>query len=233
MGEDVLKQIESALRSMADGPYREFSAKLIPTVDAGRIIGVRMPQLRRYARELARDDAASERFLAELPHHYYEEYNLHAELVTRRVRDIDRLIEELERLLPYVDNWATCDLISPKLFARYPSQAEEAIKRWLKSDRTYTVRFGVVSLLAFFLDGHFRTEHIGWVCSLRSDEYYVRMAVAWYVSVALVKQWDTAIEVLRRGDLEREVHNKAIQKAVESFRISDERKTLLRSLRRR
>lgn len=233
MAENVIERVERELRAMADEPYRLFQARLIPTLDAERILGVRTPQLRRYARDVARDDAMSEQFLAELPHRYYEEYNLHAELVTRRVKDIDRLIVELDRLLPYVDNWATCDLISPKLFARYPSQAEAAIKRWLKSGSTYTVRFAVVSLLGFFLDEHFRTEHIGWVCGLRSDEYYVRMAVAWYVSVALVKQWDTAIGVLRRGDLPREVHNKSIQKAVESFRISDERKSLLRSLRRR
>lgn len=233
MAENVVERVERELRAMSDEPYRLFQARLIPTLDAERILGVRTPQLRQYARDVARDDAMSEQFLAELPHRYYEEYNLHAELVTRRVKDIDRLIVELDRLLPYVDNWATCDLISPKLFARYPSQAEAAIKRWLKSGSTYTVRFGVVSLLGFFLDEHFRTEHIGWVCGLRSDEYYVRMAVAWYVSVALVKQWDTAIGVLRRGDLHREVHNKSIQKAVESFRISDERKALLRSLRRR
>lgn len=233
MAESVIERIERELRAMADEPYRLFQARLIPTLDAERILGVRTPLLRRYARDVARDDAMSELFLARLPHRYYEEYNLHAELVTRRVKDIDRLICELDRLLPYVDNWATCDMISPKLFARYPEQAEAAIKRWLGSDSTYTVRFAVMSLLGFFLDERFRAEHIGWVCGLRSDEYYVRMAVAWYVSVALVKQWDTAVEVLRRGDLPREVHNKSIQKAVESFRISDERKALLRSMRRR
>lgn len=233
MTENVIERIERELRSMADEPYRAFHARLIPTVAPGRIIGVRTPQLRRYARELSRDDAMSERFLAELPHRYYEEYNLHGELVTRRTKEIGRLIAELDRLLPYVDNWATCDMISPKLFARYPVQAEVAIVRWLRSGHTYTVRFAVVSLLGFFLDEHFRAEHLDWICGLKSDEYYVRMAVAWYISVALVKQWDAAIGVLRRGCLDREVHNKAIQKAVESCRISDERKDLLRSLRRR
>lgn len=233
MEENVIERIGCDLRSMADEGYRAFQSKLLPTVAAERIIGVRTPQLRRYARELSRDDAMSERFLAELPHRYYEEYNLHGELVTRRTKEIGRLIAELDRLLPYVDNWATCDMISPKLFARHPAQAEEAIARWLRSEHTYTVRFAVVSLLEFFLDERFRAEHLDWVCGLRSGEYYVRMAVAWYLSVALVKQWDAAIGVLRCGCLDREVHNKAIQKAVESCRISDERKDLLRSLRRR
>ena len=232
MEENVIGRIERDLHSMADEGYRAFQANLIPTIAADRIIGVRTPQLRRYARELSRDDAASERFLAELPHRYYEEYNLHGELLARRTKDIGRLIAELDRLLPYVDNWATCDMISPRLFARHPAQAGEAIVRWLRSDHTYTVRFAVVALLGFFLDDRFRAEHLDWVCSLRSDEYYVRMAVAWYVSVALVKQWDAAIGVLRRGSLDPWVHNKAIQKAVESFRISDDRKALLRSLRR-
>ena len=214
MGDVILERIERDLRAMADEPYRAFQARLIPTIAADRILGVRTPQLRRYARDLARDDEAAEHFLTVLPHRYYEEYNIHGELITRRRKDIGLLIAELDRLLPYVDNWATCDMISPKLFARYPAQAEAAIVRWLHSDHTYTVRFGVVSLLEFFLDERFRAEHLDWVC-------------------ALVKQWDMAIGVLNSGRLERDVHNKAIQKAVESFRISDERKALLRSLRRR
>lgn len=233
MGDVILERIERDLRTMADEPYRAFQARLIPTIAADRILGVRTPQLRRYARDLARDDEAAEHFLMVLPHRYYEEYNIHGELITRRRKNIDSLIAELDRLLPYVDNWATCDMISPKLFARYPAQAEAAIVRWLHSDHTYTVRFGVVSLLEFFLDERFRAEHLDWVCGVHNDDYYVRMAVAWYVSVALVKQWDMAIGVLNSGRLERDVHNKAIQKAVESFRISDERKALLRSLRRR
>ena len=178
-------------------------------------------------------DELSSRFLAELPHRYYEEDNLHGALLCLRIKDIDRLLAELDRFLPHVDNWATCDLLSPKLFARHPDAAERKIMEWLDSDHTYTVRFGVVSLLGFYLDDRFRPEHIDRLCALKAGEYYIDMAVAWYFSFALVKQWDVALPVVESSVLDKRVHNMTIQKAIDSFRITPERKDNLRALRRK
>jgi len=225
--------IVGRLTELRDEGYRRFHTRLIPTVDPARIIGVRTPDLRRLAREVARDDALSSRFLSEIPHRYYEEDNLHGELLCLKIRDIDSLLTELDRFLPHVDNWATCDMISPKLFARHPDAAERKIMEWLDSDHTYTVRFGVVSMLGFYLDERFRPGHLDRLCALRAGEYYIDMAVAWYFSVALVKQWDAALPIVERGLLDRRVHNMTIQKAVDSFRITPERKNYLRTLRRR
>lgn len=225
--------IVDRLFAMRDDGYRAFSAKLVPTVDPGCIIGVRTPDLRRFARELARDSDAADRFTAVLPHRYFEENGLHGALLCLRIKEIGRLLAEIDRFLPYVDNWATCDTLSPKLFARHPAAVEAKIVEWLGSGHTYTVRFGVVTLLGFFLGGNFRREHMDWLCALPAGEYYIDMAVAWYFSFALVKQWDAALPVIEQGRLERWVHNKAIQKSVESLRISPERKEYLRGLKRK
>lgn len=225
--------IVGRLSELRDEGYRDFHARLLPTVDPARIIGVRTPDLRRLAREVARDDELSSRFLSQLPHRYYEEDNLHGALLCLRIKDIDRLLAELDRFLPHVDNWATCDLLSPKLFARHPDTAERKIMEWLDSDHTYTVRFGVVSLLGFYLDDRFRPEHIDRLCALKAGEYYIDMAVAWYFSFALVKQWDAALPVVESGVLDKRVHNMTIQKAIDSFRITPERKDYLRALRRK
>ncbi len=225
--------IADRLRELRDEGYRDFHARLIPTVDPTRIIGVRTPDLRRLAREVARDDELSERFLAELPHRYYEENNLHGALLCLRIKDIDGLFAELDRFLPYVDNWATCDMLSPKLFARHPDAAERKITEWLGSGHIYTVRFGVVSLLGFFLDERFRPEHFELLRTLKFGEYYIDMAVAWYFSFALIKQWDAALPIVESGTLDKRVHNMTIQKAVDSLRITPERKDRLRTLRRR
>lgn len=225
--------IVGRLSELRDEGYRDFHARLLPTVDPARIIGVRIPDLRRLAREVARDDELSSRFLSRLPHRYYEEDNLHGALLCLRIKDIDRLLAELDRFLPHVDNWATCDMLSPKLFARHPDAAERKIMEWLDSDHTYTVRFGVVSLLGFYLDDRFRPEHIDRLCALKAGEYYIDMAVAWYFSFALVKQWDAALPVVESGVLDKRVHNMTIQKAIDSFRITPERKDYLRALRRK
>lgn len=226
-------RITDRLFALRDEDYRAFHSKLVPTVDPERIIGVRTPDLRRLARELARDAETADRFLAVLPHRYFEENSLHGALLSLRMKEIGRLLTEIDRFLPYVDNWATCDMLSPKLFARHPGEVEAKVAEWLGSGRTYTVRFGVVTLLQFFLDGHFRPGHFEWLCALPADEYYVNMAVAWYFSFALVKQWDAALPVIESNRLERWIHNKAIQKAVESLRIPPERKEYLRRLKRR
>lgn len=225
--------IVGRLKELRDEGYRDFHARLLPTVDPARIIGVRTPDLRRLAREVARDDDLSERFLAELPHRYYEENNLHGALLCLRIKDIDRLLAELDRFLPHVDNWATCDMLSPKLFARHPDTVERKIAEWLRSGHVYTVRFGVVSLLGYYLDEHFRPEHFEWLRSLEFGEYYIDMAVAWYFSFALIKQWDAVLPIVESGTLNKRVHNMTIQKAVDSFRITPERKDYLRSLRRK
>ena len=225
--------IVGRLKELRDEGYRDFHARLLPTVDPARIIGVRTPDLRRLAREVARDDDLSERFLAELPHRYYEENNLHGALLCLRIKDIDRLLAELDRFLPHVDNWATCDMLSPKLFARHPDTVERKIAEWLRSGHVYTVRFGVVSLLGYYLDERFRPEHFEWLRSLEFGEYYIDMAVAWYFSFALIKQWDAALPIVESYALDKRVHNMTIQKAVDSFRITPERKDYLRSLRRK
>lgn len=225
-----MKDIVDRLMSMQDPDYREFHKRLVPNLDGDRIIGVRTPRLRAYARELARDPRREE-FLAELPHRYYEENNLHAWLVASCSRDIEVVLARVNEFLPYVDNWATCDMFSPKIFARHTERVEHEVRRWLADSHVYTVRFGIVTLLEFYLGESFRTEHLDWVASVRNDDYYVRMAVAWYFSTALVKQFDAALPVVESRRLERWTHNKSIQKAIESYRIDDERKKLLRSMK--
>lgn len=215
---------------MQDEEYRNFHAKLVPTIDINRIIGVRTPQLRKYAKEVAKQPYAEE-FLNELPHTYYEEYNLHSALINLLYKDIDDLLEKIEDFLPYVDNWATCDMMSPKLFKKNLPLVYERIKEWLKSDKTYTVRFGIVTLLGYYLDDAFEPEMLDLVAQVKSDEYYINMAIAWYFSIALVKQYDATIPYFTEPRLDVWTHNKAIQKAIESFRISKETKDYLRTLK--
>ena len=198
-----------------------------------------MPDLRKYAKKLAggRDgkttDDAVARFLGELPHHYYEENNLHGALLTLLYREPEESLEKLEVFLPYMDDWATCDMISPKISRRDPDRVYERVKIWLKSDHAYTVRFGLVTLLEFFLDEAFQPEMLNLAAEVRSGEYYVRMAAAWYFSMALVKQYEAAIPYFNGEHpvLDPWTHNKALQKAIESRRISGETKTYLRALK--
>lgn len=226
-----MNEIEKELFAMQDTAYRDFHARLVPTIDKERIIGVRTPQLRAYARRLSKQTALRDAFLSELPHRYYEENNLHAWLIPTLSRDIDHVLRLVEEFLPQVDNWATCDMFSVKLFAKHPDAVLARIPSWLASQHTYTVRFGIVTLLSFFLDEHFREEHLQWVARLRSDEYYINIAIAWYLSVALVKQWDATLPLLQSRNLPEWIHRKTIQKAVESYRLTAEQKQLLRSLR--
>lgn len=230
--EETMEEITKGLFALQDETYRKFHAKLIPEIEFERIIGVRTPALRRYAKEIAQEEYIEE-FLEELPHRYYEENNLHGTLLTLRYRELNEFLEKLEIFLPYIDNWATCDLMSPKIFKKDLPRIYEEVKKWLKSSRTYTVRFGVVTLLGFFLDDAFQPEMLRLVADVRSEEYYVRMAVAWYFSIALVKQYETAVSYFTRPQpvLDHWTHNKALQKAVESRRISDETKAYLRTLK--
>ena len=218
------------LFQLQDKDYQAFHSKLIPNVDSDRVIGVRTPVLRKYAKELAkRPEAAG--FLKELPHYYYEENNLHGILLTLLYKNVPELLEQLEVFLPCVDNWATCDLLSPKVFKKDLPLVYESVKKWLKSPYTYEVRFGIVTLLGFYLDDAFEPEMLELVTEVKSEEYYIKMAVAWYFSIALVKQYDTAIGYIENHRLEVWIHNKAIQKAIESYRIDDDKKQYLRGLK--
>ncbi len=222
-------RVRARLFEMQDLKYRDFCAKLTPNVDPERIIGVRTPQLRSYAAELSKTpDAAA--FLALLPHEYYEENNLHGFLI-ERIKDYDACVAALDAFLPYVDNWATCDLMAPKRFKRHLPELMGEIRRWIASEHCYTIRFGIEMLMSFYLDEAFSPEHLEMVAALRSEEYYVNMMIAWYFATALAKQWDATLPYIEQQRLAPWTHNKAIQKAVESYRITDEQKAYLRTLK--
>lgn len=225
-----MEEITKGLFALQDETYRAFHSKLMPEISYERIIGVRTPQLRKYAREVAKMPYAQE-FLEELPHFYYEENNLHGALLAYFYGDVEEYLNQLEKFLPYVDNWATCDMMSPKVFQKNLPLVYEKVKEWLKSGQTYTMRFGIVTLLGFFLDDAFEPEMLTLVAGVRSEEYYVKMAVAWYFSIALVKQYDAAITFFTEPVLEPWTHNKALQKATESLRIDKQTKDYLKSLK--
>ena len=223
----VEARIRAHLFAMQDAKYRDFTAKLTPTVPPERIIGVRTPELRRYAAELSKtEDAAA--FMAALPHLYQEENNLHAFLI-ERIADYDACVAALDAFLPYVDNWATCDSMSPKCLKKQLPRLTGEIRRWMASDRVYTVRFGMGMLMRHFLDDAFDPAYLDWVAALRSEEYYINMMIAWFFATALAKQWDATLPFIVNCRLEPWVHNKAIQKAVESYRIPEDRKIWLRA----
>ena len=225
------KTITDGLFALKDENYRRFHAKLIPDIPIDNIIGVRTPVLRKYAKEVAKLPEANI-FLESLPHSYYEENNLHGALLSLLYpKDIIAFMEQLERFLPYVDNWATCDMLSPKIFKKYLPYVYERVQKWLQSDAVYTIRFGIVTLLGFYLDNAFEPEMLQLVANVRSEEYYVNMAVAWYFSMALVKQYDATLPYIQNRVLEPWTHNKSIQKAIESRRIPQETKAYLRGLK--
>lgn len=227
------EEITKGLQRLQDEGYRAFHAKLMPEIAYERIIGVRTPQLRAYAKQIAGEPCV-DAFLQELPHYYYEENNLHGALLNLRYKkesELGVLLEQLERFLPYVDNWATCDMLSPKLFKKNLPLVYERIKEWVKSKDTYTIRFGIVTLLGYFLDEAFEPEMLELAAGVESEEYYVKMAVAWYFSIALVKQYDVTVSYFEQPRLEPWTHNKAIQKAIESRRIDETTKDYLRTLK--
>ena len=225
------KTITDGLFALKDENYRRFHAKLIPDIPIDNIIGVRTPVLRKYAKEVAKLPEVNI-FLESLPHIYYEENNLHGALLSLLYpKDIIAFMEQLERFLPYVDNWATCDMLSPKIFKKHLPYVYERVQKWLQSDAVYTIRFGIVTLLGFYLDDAFEPEMLQLVANVRSEEYYVIMAVAWYFSMALVKHYDAPLPYLQNRVLEPWTHNKSIQKAIESRRIPQETKAYLRGLK--
>lgn len=222
--------IQKRLFEMQDLKYREFHSRLMPTVEKEKVIGVRTPELRKFAKEISKTDYAKE-FLKILPHEYYEENNLHAFLI-EEIGDYDFCVAELNRFLPYVDNWATCDMMRPKIFKKHLSELLDEIGIWLHSKDTYTVRYGIEMLMVYFLDDKFSPEYPEAISRIRSDEYYIKMMVAWYFATALSKRYDDVLPYLEQNRLDADTHNKTIRKAVESYRISDERKNYLRTLKR-
>ena len=225
----ITDEIKEELLNLQDEKYRDFQAKLIPTVSPDTVIGVRTPALRKYASQLVKREDVQE-FLDVLPHSFFDEYQLHAFIVSA-MRDYDRCMEEVIRFLPYVDNWATCDQMSPKVFKKHRQELIPHIKEWIASDATYTIRFGVGMLMEHFLDEDFDPKYPELVADLRSEEYYVNMMIAWYFATALAKQYDAVLPYIENRRLDTWTHNKAIQKSVESYRITPEQKEYLKSLK--
>lgn len=221
--------VQARLFALQDTEYRDFQCRLIPNVAPNTVIGVRTPELRKFAKDFAKEPEAAE-FLRILPHRYFEENNLHGFLI-ERMKDYDRVIAALDAFLPFVDNWATCDQLRPGVFAKRPPQLREQIQIWMASGHTYTVRFGIEMLMCLYLDDAFLQEYLDWVAAIRSDEYYVNMMTAWFFATALAKQYDAALPYIEERRLAPWTHNKAIQKAVESYRIADAQKAYLRSLK--
>ena len=223
------EEIRRKLFSLQDIKYRDFQAKLIPGKTAEVMIGVRTPELRKLAKELGKREDIGE-FLADLPHEYFDEDQLQAFIISG-MKDYKGCMEEVCRFLPFVDNWATCDQMSPKVFKKHrPALANQADK-WLDSDKTYTVRFGIGMLMQHFLDEGFDIKYPERIAELRSDEYYVNMMIAWYFATALAKQYDAIIPYIENRRLDTWTHNKTIQKAIESYRITPEKKEYLRTLK--
>ncbi len=225
-----MTEIQKTLFTMSDEKYRDFNAKLIPTVDKSTVIGVRTPDLRKLAKELLKNGQGRE-FIKNLPHKYYEENNLHAFLL-EKITDFDEAVKELDKFLPFVDNWATCDSMNPKVFAKYPERTKQQALLWVNSEHTYTVRYGIGLLMRYFLDDNFTLDVLEAVAAIRSDEYYINMMIAWFFATALAKQYDSAVKYIENNSLDKWVHNKTIQKAVESYRIADETKKYLRTLKK-
>ncbi len=225
----ITEEIREELFRMKDDRYRDFQAKLIPTISAESIVGVRTPELRRYAKLLKnRKDIAV--FLHDLPHSTFDENQLHA-FILSGMKDFGVCLREVSRFLPYVDNWATCDQLSPTVFRKHKAELLDSVRIWLDAEETYTVRFAIGMLMQYFLDEQFEPAFLEMVASVRSEEYYIRMMVAWYFATALAKQYDAALPYLEARRLDDWTHLKTIQKAVESYRIGAEQKEYLKSLR--
>ncbi len=224
-----MNKVQKQLFLMQDLEYKKFHSKLMPNINEDKIIGVRIPLLRKFAKEFFKDDYKS--FLKNLPHKYYEEDNLHGFLI-EQIKGFDECIKELETFLPYIDNWATCDLVTPKILGKYPERLILKINEWLSSPHSYTVRYGIKMLMNFYLDENFKEEYMDKVSQVKNDDYYVKMMIAWYFATALFKKYNEALLYLEKNKLEKWIHNKTIQKACESYRIDNETKKYLKTLKR-
>lgn len=224
-----MEEYTEHLFSLRDEKYRDFTSRLLPNIDKKFIIGVRIPLIRKYAKELYKSGEYP-RFINTLPHTYYEENQLHSCIVSL-IKDFDEAMRRTEEFLPYIDTWAVCDGFNPKCFKNNKDKLYEKIKEWIKSDGVYIKRFAIDMLMGYYLDDSFSTEHLSLVASAQGEDYYLKMAVAWYFATALAKQYDEAVVILENKSLDKWTHNMTIRKASESYRISDERKAYLKSLR--
>ena len=222
--------IQKRLFELSDEKNADFSAKLTPGIDREKFLGVRIPASRKLAKEIIKENEHKD-FLNSLPHKYYDENILHSILISE-IKDYDECIKYVDEFLPYVNNWAVCDTMSPKAFKNKHERLMNDILRWVDSDQTYTIRFGLKILMAHFLDNDFKNEYLKIPAKIKSDEYYINMMIAWFYATALAKQWDSIIVYIENGVLDKWVHNKAIQKARESYRITAEQKEYLKSLKK-
>ena len=240
-GFSVESRIQDALFNAQDLKFKAFHSRLIPTIPADTVIGVRTPELRRIAKEFGSDPDIG-KFLEKLPHKYYDENQVHS-FILSGIKNFDECIAQVEKFLPYVDNWATCDQLRPKVLGNTAEHRErllKSVKLWMQGklasdthvqDDTYVVRFGIEMLMTYFLDGDFKPEYLKWVAKVHREDYYVKMMVAWYFATALAKQYDATIPYIQEHKLEPWTHNKAIQKAIESYRITPEQKAYLKTLK--
>lgn len=236
MEQNAAQNISSQLFSMQDLAYRDFHAKLVPNIDKETVIGVRTPMLRNFAKKFYREEPEKAKaFMKELPHRFYEENNLHGMLISCAARTPEEALTMLDEFLPYVDNWATCDLLPPKILKKNLNLTRQAVMKWLDegmaAGQVYRVRFAIVAMLTYLLDEGFEKADLDRLAELHTDEYYINMAIAWYYSFAFIKKYEDTIGLFETKRMGKWVHNKSIQKAIESYRISDERKDYLRTLK--
>ena len=224
-----MNSLQNKLFALQDLEYKKFHSKLMPTVCEDKIIGIRIPVLRKFAKDFSKTEDA-EIFIGNLPHTYYEENNLHA-FVLEAEKNFDKAVILTEKFLPYVDNWATCDMFFPKVFAKNKSVMLGYAKKWIKSEHTYTIRYGVGIMMKLFLDSDFKEEYLENISSVKSEEYYVKMMIAWYFATALAKQYESAIKYIEDKKLDTWIHNKTIQKALESYRVPKDTKDYLKTLK--
>jgi len=229
MFEVGMEKLQKALFDNQDKEYRVFQQKLMPGIELENIIGVRLPVIRKIAKENAKTEDAK-KFLDLLPHKYYDENQLHGFLINL-IKDYDECVKRIDEFLPYVDNWAVCDSINPKMLSKHKEELIKDIKRWVSSKETYTIRHGIHMLMAFFLDSDFKKEYLEIPAKIVSEEYYVNMMIAWFFATALAKKWDATITYIEEKKLPVWVHNKTIQKAIESYRVNEEHKQYLRTLK--
>lgn len=228
--QECVHKIREMLFEIQDKEYAVFQIKITPNVPAETFIGVRVPKVRLLAKKIIKEMDYTD-FLNDLPHKYYDENMLHAILISE-MKDFDRCVSETEKFLPYVDNWAVCDIMSPKIFKKKKNDLMGYIRKWASSTETYTCRFGIEMLMSHFLDTDFKKEYLKIPADVHSEEYYVKMMVAWFFATALAKQWEYTVPYIEKKVLDTWTHNKTIQKARESYRITDEQKEYLKGLKR-
>ncbi|MBR3049563.1 MAG: DNA alkylation repair protein [Bacilli bacterium] len=226
-----MNNIINKLYKLQDKEYRDFQIKLIPNINSNTIIGIRTKELKKYAKELVKDNNYMS-FIEELPHKYFEENQLHAFIISE-IKDYDKCIEYINKFLPYINNWATCDQMSPKIFKKYTNKLLDQVNIWIKSNKTYTIRYSILILMRYYLDDNFKKEYLEKVCNIESEEYYVNMMRAWYYATALAKQYKDTIVYIENNKLDTWTHNKTIQKARESYRIDKDKKEYLKGLKRK